>query len=102
MADAEITKRRSSADQSQLVSYVQATLTTTIVLFPTRRGNVLTASSAGACGFRGSKSWYASGVAAEKAAEAGGEVCRRFVKGIIWDVMPLFDAVSIRHFIRKH
>jgi small subunit ribosomal protein S11 len=50
--------------------HVQATFNNTIVTFTDRTGAVLSASSAGACGFRGSKKGtaYAAQVAAEKAA----------------------------------
>ncbi len=49
--------------------HVQATFNNTIVTFSDRSGAVLTSSSAGACGFRGSKkvTAYAAQVAAEKA-----------------------------------
>lgn len=49
--------------------HVQATFNNTIVTFSDRSGAVLSASSAGACGFRGSKKGtaYAAQVAAEKA-----------------------------------
>lgn len=50
--------------------HVQATFNNTIVTFTDKSGAVLTASSAGACGFRGSKKGtaYAAQVAGEKAA----------------------------------
>jgi small subunit ribosomal protein S11 len=49
--------------------HIQATFNNTIITFTDPRGGVLTASSAGACGFRGSKKGtaYAAQVAAEKA-----------------------------------
>lgn len=49
--------------------HVQATFNNTIITFTDANGGVLTASSAGACGFRGSKKGtaYAAQVAAEKA-----------------------------------
>lgn len=52
--------------------HVLATFNNTIVTFTDNNGGVLTASSAGACGFRGSKKGtaYAAQVAAEKAAQA--------------------------------
>lgn len=52
--------------------HVQATFNNTIVTFSDRSGAVLTLSSAGACGFRGSKKGtaYAAQVAAEKAGNA--------------------------------
>ena len=55
MADAKSTKKkqRRSVPAGQL--HIQATFNNTIVTFSDKKGNVLTASSAGACGFRGSK-----------------------------------------------
>jgi small subunit ribosomal protein S11 len=52
--------------------HVQATFNNTIITFTDGSGNVLTSSSAGACGFRGSKKGtaYAAQVAAEHAAQA--------------------------------
>ena len=49
--------------------HILATFNNTIVSFTDRTGSVLTTSSAGACGFRGSKKGtaYAAQVAAEKA-----------------------------------
>ena len=62
-------KTRRSVPSGQL--HVQATFNNTIVTFADKKGNVLAASSAGACGFRGGKKGtaYAAQVAAEKAAE---------------------------------
>jgi small subunit ribosomal protein S11 len=52
--------------------HVQATFNNTIVTFTDPQGGALTHSSAGACGFRGSKKGtaYAAQVAAERAAQA--------------------------------
>lgn len=63
-------KQRRSVPSGQL--HIQATFNNTIVTFADKKGNVLSASSAGACGFRGSKKGtaYAAQIAAEKAAEA--------------------------------
>lgn len=51
-------------------AHILATFNNTIITFSDSKGNVLTSSSAGACGFRGSKKGtaYASQVATEKAA----------------------------------
>jgi small subunit ribosomal protein S11 len=73
MAEAKTTtrkKQRRSVPSGQL--HIQATFNNTIVTFTDKKGNKLTASSAGACGFRGSKKGtaYAAQIAAEKAAEA--------------------------------
>ncbi len=72
MADAKTTtkkKQRRSVPAGQL--HIQATFNNTIVTFTDSKGNALSASSAGACGFRGSKKGtaYAAQIAAEKAAE---------------------------------
>ena len=52
--------------------HVQASFNNTIITVTDSKGNVLTASSAGACGFRGSKKGtaYAAQVASEKAVQA--------------------------------
>ena len=72
MAEAKTTtrkKQRRSVPSGQL--HIQATFNNTIITFADKKGNVLASSSAGACGFRGSKKGtaYAAQVAAEKAAE---------------------------------
>lgn len=80
-------KQRRSVPAGQM--HVQATFNNTIITFADKKGNVLTASSAGACGFRGSKKGtaYAAQVAAEKAAEVaqstyGVKAVNVFVKGV--------------------
>ena len=80
-------KQRRSVPSGQL--HIQATFNNTIITFSDSRGNVLSASSAGACGFRGSKKGtaYAAQVAAEKAAESaksqyGISKVEVFVKGV--------------------
>jgi small subunit ribosomal protein S11 len=62
-------KQRRSVPAGQM--HVQASFNNTIITFTDKKGTVLCASSAGACGFRGSKKGtaYAAQVAAEKAAE---------------------------------
>jgi len=72
MAEAKTTirkKQRRSVPSGQL--HIQATFNNTIVTFSDKKGNVLAAASAGACGFRGSKKGtaYAAQIASEKAAE---------------------------------
>jgi len=69
--------------------HVLATFNNTIITFTDNQGNVLTTSSAGACGFRGSKKGtaYAAQVAAERAAQAakqtyGFSKAEVFIKGI--------------------
>jgi small subunit ribosomal protein S11 len=80
-------KQRRSVPAGQL--HIQASFNNTIVTFCDKKGNVLIGSSAGACGFRGSKKGtaYASQVAAEKAAELakanyGIKSVDVFVKGV--------------------
>jgi len=92
MAEAKTTttakkKQRRSVPSGQL--HIQATFNNTIVTFTDKKGNVLTTSSAGACGFRGSKKGtaYASQIAAEKVAEMsktqfGAKSVDVFVKGV--------------------
>jgi small subunit ribosomal protein S11 len=80
-------KTRRSVPSGQL--HIQATFNNTIITFTDKKGNVLAAASAGACGFRGSKKGtaYAAQVAAEKAADAvkslhGLKTVDVFVKGV--------------------
>lgn len=93
MADVKTTttttkkKQRRSVPSGQL--HIQATFNNTIVTFTDKKGNVLTTSSAGANGFRGSKKGtaYASQIAAEKVAETaktqfGAKSVDVFVKGV--------------------
>ncbi|HSW37196.1 MAG TPA: 30S ribosomal protein S11 [Candidatus Saccharimonadales bacterium] len=69
--------------------HVLATFNNTVISFTDGKGNVLTTSSAGTCGFRGSKKGtaYAAQVAAERAGQAakqqyGVAKVDVFVKGI--------------------
>ena len=80
-------KQRRSVPAGQM--HIQATFNNTIITFTDKKGAVLCASSAGACGFRGSKKGtaYASQIAAEKAAEMvqslhGMKAVDVFVKGV--------------------
>lgn len=80
-------KQRRAVPAGQM--HVQASFNNTIVTFTDKKGAVLCASSAGACGFRGSKKGtaYAAQVAAEKAAELarslhGMKSVDVFVKGV--------------------
>jgi small subunit ribosomal protein S11 len=52
--------------------HIKATFNNTIITITDKQGGALATSSAGRCGFRGSKKGtaYAAGIAAEKAAEA--------------------------------
>ncbi|MDB5176062.1 MAG: ribosomal protein [Candidatus Saccharibacteria bacterium] len=71
---AETTTKRKKAKRTVAAGqvHVQATFNNTIISFTDTSGNALTASSAGACGFRGSKKGtaYAAQVAAERAGQA--------------------------------
>lgn len=69
--------------------HVQATFNNTIITFTDANGGALAASSAGACGFRGSKKGtaYAAQVATEKAGQAakqqyGFSRAEVFLKGV--------------------
>jgi small subunit ribosomal protein S11 len=80
-------KNKRSVPVGQL--HVLATFNNTIVTFTDPKGGVLSASSAGACGFRGSKKGtaYAAQIAAEKASQIakqsyGLSKVDVFVKGI--------------------
>ena len=80
-------KQRRSVPAGQL--HIQATFNNTIITFTDKKGNVLAASSAGACGFRGSKKGtaYAAQIASEKASEAvqalhGMKAVDVFIKGV--------------------
>lgn len=73
MADTSTTKKKKakrSVPTGQM--HVSATFNNTIITFTDSTGGALTASSAGACGFRGSKKGtaYAAQVAVEKAGTA--------------------------------
>ncbi len=90
MAESKTTtkkKQRRSVPAGQL--HVQSTFNNTIITFTDKKGNMLTASSAGATGFRGSKKGtaYAAQVAAEKVADTaktqfGVKSVDVFVKGV--------------------
>ena len=71
MADSPSSKKKQKRSVPAGQLHIQATFNNTIVSFSDKKGNVLTQSSAGAVGFRGSKKGtaYAAQVAAEKAAE---------------------------------
>lgn len=69
--------------------HILATFNNTIITFTDAKGGVLTASSAGACGFRGSKKGtaYAAQIATEKAGNAakqqhGMSKVEVFLKGV--------------------
>ena len=86
-APAKRKKAKRSVPTGQV--HVLATFNNTIVTFTDQSGNVLTSSSAGACGFRGSKKGtaYAAQVAAERAGQAakqqyGFSKAEVFVRGI--------------------
>ena len=90
MAEAKVaTKKKQKRSVPSGQMHVQATFNNTIVTFTDKKGNVLATSSAGACGFRGSKKGtaYAAQIASEKAANAaktayGLSSVDVFVKGV--------------------
>jgi small subunit ribosomal protein S11 len=80
-------KAKRSVPAGQL--HIQATFNNTIVTFTDKKGEVLAASSAGACGFSGAKKGtaYAAQVASEKAGTAAKQAhglnnVDVFVKGV--------------------
>lgn len=82
-------KKKAKRSVSTGQVHIQATFNNTIITFTDSNGNVLTACSSGACGFRGSKKGtaYAAQVACDKAAQAakqtyGFSTATVFVKGI--------------------
>lgn len=86
-AKARRKKAKRSVPFGQL--HVLATFNNTIITFTDKSGGVLVSSSAGACGFRGSKksTAYAAQIAADKAAESvkqlhGTTKVDAFVKGV--------------------
>lgn len=94
------TPKRKKAKRNVTVgqAHVLATFNNTIITFTDTNGAVLAASSAGACGFRGSKKGtaYAAQVAAEKAGQAakqgyGLSKVDVYVKGIGLEETPLFE-----------
>lgn len=74
MAEISTAARKKKAKRSVPYGqvHVQATFNNTIITFTDTKGGVLSASSAGACGFRGSKKGtaYAAQIAAERAGTA--------------------------------
>src|SRR5206468_6983771 len=72
MAEATTKRKKNKRTVATGQVHVLATFNNTIITFTDTNGAVLTASSAGACGFRGSKKGtaYAAQVAAERAAQA--------------------------------
>lgn len=86
---AETTKKKQKRNVPAGAMHVKATFNNTLVTFTDKKGNVLTSSSAGAMGFRGSKKGtaYAAQVASEKAATSakqtfGMKTVDVFVKGV--------------------
>lgn len=80
-------KAKRSVPSGQL--HIQATFNNTIITFTDPQGGALAASSAGACGFRGSKKGtaYAAQVAAEKAGTLAKQAyglgrVHAFIKGV--------------------
>ena len=89
MAEATTKKKKAKRSVPAGQVHVLATFNNTIITFTDSKGGALTHSSAGACGFRGSKKGtaYAAQVAAEKAGQAakqqhGFSKADVFVKGV--------------------
>ena len=89
MADTTTRRKKSKRQVAAGQVHVLATFNNTIVTFTDANGGALTSSSAGACGFRGSKKGtaYAAQVAAERAGNAakqqyGFSRAEVFLKGV--------------------
>jgi small subunit ribosomal protein S11 len=88
MADSPSAKKKQKRSVPSGQLHIQATFNNTIISFSDKKGNVVSQSSAGASGFRGSKKGtaYAAQIAAEKATEAakgfGMKSVDVFVKGV--------------------
>lgn len=91
MAELSTAARKKKAKRSVPFGqvHIQATFNNTIITFTDPKGGVLAASSAGACGFRGSKKGtaYAAQIAAERAGQAvkqlhGFSKADVFIKGV--------------------
>lgn len=91
MAESTTTTKKKKSKRSVAAGqlHVQATFNNTIVTLTDTQGGALTASSAGACGFRGSKKGtaYAAQIAAEKAGTAakqsyGLSKVNAYIKGV--------------------
>lgn len=89
MAEATTRRKKSKRQVAAGQVHILATFNNTIVTFTDASGGALTASSAGACGFRGSKKGtaYAAQVAAERAGNAakqqyGFSRAEVFIKGV--------------------
>jgi small subunit ribosomal protein S11 len=74
-ATANKTRKRAKKNVSDAVAHVHASFNNTIVVITDRQGNALSWSTAGACGFKGSRKStpFAAQVAAERAAQAAAE-----------------------------
>ncbi|MBA4286643.1 30S ribosomal protein S11 [Nevskia sp.] len=68
-------RKRVKKNVSDAVAHVHASFNNTIVLITDRQGNALSWSTAGACGFKGSRKStpFAAQIAAERAATAAAE-----------------------------
>ena len=91
MAEVSTAVRKKKAKRSVPAGqvHIQATFNNTIITFTDSKGGALAASSAGACGFRGSKKGtaYAAQVATERAGQAvkqlhGFAKADVFIKGV--------------------
>jgi len=74
-ANAAKARKRVKKNVSDAVAHIHASFNNTIVLITDRQGNTLSWSTAGACGFKGSRKStpFAAQVAAERAASVAAE-----------------------------
>lgn len=69
------TRKRVKKNVSDAIAHIHASFNNTIILITDRQGNALSWSTAGACGFKGSRKStpFAAQVAADRAAQAAAE-----------------------------
>ena len=83
----KVTKKRVVKVEAEGYAYIQATFNNLIISYTNKAGQVVSWSSAGKCGFKGSKkstpyaAQVAAGEAGQKAYEAGLRKVEVFVKG---------------------
>src|SRR3569623_712153 len=76
------TRKRVKKNVVDAVAHIQASFNNTIITITDRQGNTLSWSSAGACGFKGSRKStpFAAQVAADKAGQVAHEFCVKTVE----------------------
>jgi small subunit ribosomal protein S11 len=83
-ATAAPTKKKAKRNVTEAIAHISATFNNTIITITDKQGNVLSSSSSGTCGFKGSRK--STPFAAQVAAEKAGSVAKEYgVKSLeIW------------------